>query len=87
MSGILTVMTLGVVALVVLAVAGVACAWALARGMDAANGNAINRKGRAQRWSRILDTIESDAHATALYYGLRWLGICILIGWLFSRAV
>lgn len=80
-------MTLGVVALFVLAVAGVACAWGLARAMDVANGRSINRRGYGARWSRILDMIEGDAHACALYYGLRWLGICILIGWLFSRAV
>lgn len=87
MSGILTVMTLGVVALAVLAVAGVAFAWGVSRLMDAANGRSFYRKGSAARWSGILNTIEGDAQACALYYGLRWLGICILIGWLFSRAV
>lgn len=81
------VMTLGAVALVVLGIVGVACAWGLSRAMDAANGRSFYRHGRAARWSGILETIEGDALACALYYGLRWLGICILIGWLFSRAV
>lgn len=76
------VMTVGALALIVLAVVGVACAWALARAMDHAN-----QSPRASRFLRVLEQIEEDPKAAALYYGLRWLGICILIGWLFSRAV
>ena len=82
MIGMLTVMTLGAVALVVLAVVGVASAWVLARLMDRAN-----QSHRASRFLRVLERIEEDSQAAALYYGLRWVGICILIGWLFSRAV
>lgn len=87
MSGMLTVMTLGVLALIVLAVAGVACAWGLSRLMDRANSLSYYRTGRSARWSKVLTSIESQPQAAALYYGLRWAGICILIGWLFSRAV
>lgn len=87
MSGILTVMTLGVVALVVLAVAGVACAWGLSRLMDRANSYSYYRTGRSARWAKVLTSIESQPQAAALYYGLRWMGICVLIGWLCSRSV
>lgn len=82
MSGMILVMTLGVVALVVLAVAGVACAWGLSRAMDVANQRRSSRL--ALGW---LTTVQQDPLATGVYYGMRWLGICILIGWLFSRAV
>jgi len=81
-SGMIVVMTLGVVALAVLAVAGVAFAWGLSRAMDIANQRRATKF--ALGW---LKTVQQDPLANAVYYGLRWLGICILIGWLFSRAV
>lgn len=78
------VMTVGAVALVVLAVVGVACAWGLSRLMDLANDRSQQRAGR---WFGVLSLMESDPLSAAIYYGARWVGICILIGWLFSRAV
>lgn len=78
----LTVMTMGALALIVLATVGVSCAWGLSRAMDRAN-----QSRRASRFLRVLERIEEDPHAAAVYYGMRWLGICILIGWLFSRTV
>lgn len=79
------VMTVGSVALTVLAVVGVACAWGLSRLMDLAN----ERKSqlRQTRFSMALQGIEGEPIAASIYYGARWVGICILIGWLFSRAV
>ncbi|TQE92540.1 MAG: hypothetical protein FKY71_19875 [Spiribacter salinus] len=82
MSGMILVMTLGAVALVVLAVVGVAAAWGLSRAMDLAN-----QKRQTQFALGWLKKVQQDPLATAVYYGLRWLGICILIGWLFSRSV
>jgi len=81
------VMTLGALALVVLAVVGVACAWGLSRAMDAANSRAFYRNNRSARWAKVLERIESETLSCAIYYGARWVGICLLIGWLFSRAV
>ena len=78
----LTVITLGSLALVVLGVVGVASAWLVSRLMDRAN-----QSSRASRFLRVLERIEEEPQAAAVYYGLRWMGICILIGWLFSRAV
>ena len=80
----LEVMTIGAVALVLLAMIGVATAWGLARLMDRANFRAQERTGR---WFGVLSLIESEPLSASIYYGARWLGICILIGWLFSRAV
>lgn len=74
------VMTVGSVALVVLAVVGVASAWGLSRLMDRANR-------RRTAWSRALTVIESEPLAAGVYYGCRWIGICLLVGMLFSRAV
>lgn len=78
----LLVMTMGAVALVVLAIVGVSAAWGLSRAMDL-----TNQKRQAQFALGWLKTVQKDPLATAVYYGMRWLGICILIGWLFSRAV
>jgi hypothetical protein len=78
------VMTVGSVALVVLSIVGVASAWGLARLMDRANGHALVSRSR---WSEVLRRIESDPSACAAYYGRRWVGICLLVGLLFSRVV
>lgn len=77
------VMTVGTIALVVLALVGCAAAWALSRLMDRANSHAHI----AGRFGVVIERIEQEPMSSAVYYGLRWLGICILIGWLFSRAV
>jgi hypothetical protein len=78
------VMTVGSVALVVLSIVGVAAAWGLARLMDRANSHALVSRSQ---WGEVLRCIESDPSACAVYYGARWVGICLLIGFLFSRAV
>jgi len=75
------VMSVGSVALVVLAVVGVASAWGLSRLMDRANRRAHGR------WREALSVIESEPMAAGIYYGCRWVGICLLVGMLFSRAV
>lgn len=80
----LYVMTVGLIALVVIGVLGVAVAWLVARLLDRANGHALVVKSR---WGEVLSQIESDPMSCAIYYGSRWIGICLLIGWLFSRAV
>jgi hypothetical protein len=84
MTDLLFVMTVGAVALVVLSVVGVASAWGLSRLMDRANQKALIR---STRWGEALDRIEIEPLAAGVYYGLRWIGICVLVGWLFSRAV
>lgn len=81
MSGYLEVMTVGALALVVLAVVAVGAAWGLARLMDRAN-----RKAQGQ-WEHVLSIIHSNALACSVYYTGRWVGICILVGWLFSKPV
>lgn len=81
MNGYLEVMTVGALALVVLAVLAVASAWGLSRLMDRANRHAVGQ------WEHVLSVIHSDAKACAVYYGARWVGICILVGWLFSKPV
>lgn len=81
MSDMILVMTLGIVALAVLSLAGVSAAWYLSRLMDRKNAS-----GEVP-FRAVLDTIEQAPKAAALYYGLRWVGICLLIGMLFSRAV
>ena len=80
------VMTIGSLTLVVLAIVGCATAWGLSRLMDIANLRA-SKKTRGNAFIRPLEYIVSEPTSAAIYYGLRWLGICILIGWLFSRAV
>lgn len=80
----LYVMTVGLVALVVIGILGVAVAWLVSRLLDRANDNALVVKSR---WGDALNLIESDALSCAVYYGARWVGICLLVGWLFSRAV
>jgi len=75
------VMSVGSVALVVLAVVGVASAWGLSRLMDRANSGATGR------WKEALEVIERKPLAAGIYYGCRWVGICLLVGMLFSRAV
>lgn len=77
------VMTVGIFALILLALVGCAAAWGLSRLMDYAN----NRAHIAGRFGFVIERIEQEPMSAAVYYGLRWLGICILIGWLFSRAV
>ena len=81
MTGYLEVMTVGALALVVLAVLAVAAAWGLARLMDRANQHAVGQ------WEHVLSVIHSDAMACSIYYAGRWVGICILVGWLFSKPV
>ena len=81
MIGYLEVMTVGALALVVLAVLAVAVAWALARLGDRAN---VKAKGP---WRSALIKIHDDSLACAVYYAGRWIGICVLIGWLFSKPV
>lgn len=75
------VMFIGAVALIVLAIVGVTAAWLLARLMDRANSRASGQ------WKHVLTKIESDSLSCSIYYGARWLGICVLLGWLFSRSV
>lgn len=82
MNAMRQVMLEGSVALLLLSALGIASAWAWSRMMDRAND-----RQRHKSWSLIVRTIQSEPRATALYYGLRWLGICLLVGWLFSRAV
>lgn len=83
MMNMIQVMTIGSVALVVLAVVGCATAWLMSRLMDVANRKARERRNAFQ----VLPVIEGDPLAAGVYYGLRWVGICILVAWLFSRAV
>lgn len=78
MDSLIGVMTAGAVALLMLSVAGIAAAWVLSRAMDRVSG---------VQFRQVLGVIRSSAPAAAQYYGLRWLGICLLIGFLFSRAV
>jgi hypothetical protein len=80
--GMIQVMLIGTVHLVLLATVGVAMAWGLSRLMDKAN-----QSRRFSEFQRVLDTIKAEPLPAAIYFGARWLGICILIGWLFSRAV
>lgn len=35
-------------------------------------------------FNNIREVIQSEAKASALYYGLRFLGVCLLVGQLFS---
>lgn len=79
------VMVIGAVATVVLGAVGLIVAWSMARLMDWANNSAL--KNYASHWGDVISKIEKDPTASAVYYGARWLGICILIGWLFSRPV
>ena len=74
-------MTVGALALVVLAVLAVAVAWALARLGDRANRRASGP------WRMALNKIHEDPLACSIYYAGRWIGICILVGWLFSKPV
>ena len=78
------VMTVGAVALAVLSIVGVAAAWGLSRLMDRANNHALVAHSR---WGNALERIEAEPISAAVYYGARWVGICLLIGFLFSRAV
>lgn len=39
----------------------------------------LDRRARVQ-FVESLAKMRNDARATALYYGLRWLGICLLVG-------
>ena len=78
------VMTVGAVALVILAAVGVTAAWCLARLMDRANTKAIAQKGG---WGRVMEQIQSEPMSASVYYGARWVGICLLVGMLFSRVV
>lgn len=82
--GYIELMTAGAVALLVLALLGCGAAWGLARLMDRANSRAWFPN---TRFAGVLDVIERDPLATAVYYGARWVGICLLIGWLFSKPV
>ena len=77
------VMTVGSIALVVLALVGCATVWGLSRLMDRANIKAREEKNAFT----ILTRIESEPLSAAIYYGARWVGLCNLVGWLFSRAV
>ena len=81
MSGYLEVMTAGAAALVVLAVIAVTVAWGLTRLGDRAN---VKAKGP---WRTALNKIHDDSLACAVYYAGRWIGVCVLIGWLFSKPV
>jgi len=67
----------------VLAMIGGAGAWILARAMDWSNRRRRHKPG-AIPW---LAKINEDPVALAIYYGARWIGICLLVGWLFSRPV
>ena len=87
MDGFWYVITAGLLVLVVTSFVGVAAAWMLARLMDRANYFAQYRLKGAARWWSVVQVIESDPRSAAIYYGARWIGICILIGMLFSRAV
>lgn len=39
----------------------------------------LDRRARV-KFVESLACVRRDARATALYYGLRWLGICLLVG-------
>ena len=81
-SPIIQVMAIGAIALIILSFVGIACAWGLSRLMDRRNA----RSG-AWSWAVVLGKIQTEPLPAAIYYGARWLGICLLIGMLFSRAV
>lgn len=66
-------------ALVVFGFIGVAVAWGLSRLMD--------RAARTSFKHEALPMILADSRAAGIYYGLRWAGTCVLVGWLFSRFV
>ena len=36
-------------------------------------------------WSETIEIIRESPLATAVYYGFRWIGACMLIGWIMSR--
>ena len=83
-STMIQVMAIGALALIVLSFVGIACAWGLSRLMDRANAKALSAKGG---WGSVVLMVQSEPLPAAIYYGARWLGICLLIGMLFSRAV
>lgn len=82
MSGYWFVLLSGAGVALVLAIIGGAAAWSLARAMDWSNRHRTHRG--FMPWLR---NIYQDPIATAIYYGARWIGICLLVGWLFSRPV
>lgn len=81
MSGLLNVSMVGAAVNVALAVVGVACAWVLARLMDHAAGRSRCNSYTGQWITRL----QLSPLAVALYFGLRWVGICLLFGLLLSR--
>ena len=78
----LYVMTVGALALILLSFVGIACAWVWSRLMDRRN-----IKLGALSWGEVLTRIQSEPLPAAILYGSRWIGICLLTGMLFSRAV
>lgn len=59
----------------VTAVAALLLIWVLFRVLD---------KGTGMPFSKAIETIYQSPNAVALYYGLRFLGACVLIGQLLS---
>ena len=79
-------MTMNAIGVLITSLIGLALAWVMARLMDRANSKVIARQ-RNHGWNAALTTIKTEPLATGVYYGLRWLGICLMIGLLFSRSV
>jgi ABC-type arginine transport system permease subunit len=81
MAGFLNVTMAGAAMNVALAVVGVLVAWALARLLD----RAIWRSSQSTASGWWVHVIKADPRALALYFAARWVGICLLVGLLFSR--
>mgnify|MGYP006422739897 CR=1 FL=1 len=69
--------------LIVLSALGVFGAWGFSRALDRAN----DKWSCGFQFGLALAAIKESPIASAIYYGARWLGICIMFGFLFSRAV
>lgn len=76
------VMLAGSVATVALAIVAVAAAFFMYRLMFRAG-----QRMYSVAWREVLQRIHDDPMASAVYYGAQWIGICILLGWLFSKPV
>lgn len=72
-------MAVGSIALIVLSIVGMGAAWGMSRILDKLAGRRFSQAPLTQ--------MLKDPVATSIYYGARWIGVCMLIGMLFSRVV
>lgn len=82
----ITFTVFNILAVLISSILGIALAWIMSRLMDRANDKrevGLN----AGSFARALDAIYENPLATAVYYGARWVGLCLLMGLMFSRSV